>query len=362
MQIKPEIAEYFDRNRQRWDAAYFGTDSVEETPVYAQLHEYAMSESPMTGEKFYTNPEELVRWEAKKAYDIGMDIPDITFDCYNIEIEALGGEVKFFEDKAPELVDTPVKEKSELLQLDPPDPYSDGRMPFVLEVVENYESTFGHFPRLNVSAPFTLAANLRGVQQLLMDMVRDKPFVKDLLDYVTNEVLKPYLEAIFSARDYEGEVIAADAIASPPNLDLELLEELALGPLLALKEEFGKDVTLLNWWGEGQVKQPKKLMELKLRASSGRVLEGQDPDVDEVGPQLYRNYAGEQETSLILGVGTEIMMLGDPTSIRERVKRYLEAGKKLDNGFLLYFTNFVGDTPAENIQAAMEVVDKFGIK
>jgi len=360
MQIEDEIVEYFDRHRQKWDSAYFGTDSVDGTPVYAQLHEYAMENSPLSGKEFYTRPEELVRWEAKKAYEIGMDIPDITFDCYNIEIEALGGEVKFFEHKAPELVNTPVKEKPELLKLEPPDPYSDGRMPFVLEVVENYESTFGHFPRLNVSAPFTLAANLRGVQQFLMDIVRDRSFAKDLLGYVTQEVLQPYLEAIFSVRDYKGEVIAADAIASPPNLDVNSLKELALEPLLTLKEEFGDDVTLLNWWGESQVNRPERLLELKLQASSGKVLEGQDPDVDEVGPELFASYADSEKSSLVLGVGTDIMMLGDPLSIKKRVKKYLEAGLNLDVNFLLYFTNFVSDTPKKNIKAAMETVEKFG--
>lgn len=362
MNIKPEIVKYFEENRRRWDTAYFGSGDVEETPVYAQLHEYAMSQSPISGEEFYSKPEELIRWEAKKAYEIGLDIPDITFDCYNIEIEALGGEVKFFEDKAPELVEKPVNDKSDLLQLKPPDPYSDGRMPFVLELIKAYEKTFSHFPRLNVSAPFTLAANLRGVQQFLMDIVRDRSFVKDLLGYVTREVLQPYLEAIFSVRDYKGEVIAADAIASPPNLDINLLKELSLKPLLTLKEEFGDEVTLLNWWGESQVNQPKRLLELKLQASSGKVLEGQDPDVNEVGPELYANYADSKKASLILGIGTEIMMLGDPTSIKKRVKKYLKAGLNMDNRFLLYFTNFVGDTPKRNIQAAMETVKKFGGK
>lgn len=361
MEIEPEIVEHFVRRRKKWDRAYCGREPVERTPIYAQLHEYAMSRSPISGKEFYKNPKELVRWEAKKAHDIGLDIPDITFDCYNIEVEALGGEVKYFAEKAPELVGKPVDAKKELLKLGSPDPYSDGRMPFVLEVVEFYEELFGSFPRLNVTAPFTLAAKLRGVQQFLMDIVRDKSFVRDLLDYVTKEVLTPYLQAIFSTRDHEGEVIAADAIASPPNLDVELLEELALDPLLTLKEEFGRDVTILNWWGESQVNQPEKLMELKVRASSGRVLEGQDPDVSEVGPVLYRDYAEKKGTSLILGVGTEIMMLGDPKSIKERVERYLKVGKSLDKGFLLYFTNFVGDTPSENIQAAMEAVKSFGV-
>jgi len=144
------------------------------------------------------------------------------------------------------------------------------------------------------------------------------------------------------------------------SLDVNSLRELALEPLLTLKKEFGEDVTLLNWWGESQVNQPERLLELKLQASSGKVLEGQDPDVNEVGPGLYANYADSKKASLVLGVGTEIMMLGDPPSIKERVKKYLEAGLNVDSCFLLYFTNFVSDTPKKNIQAAMETVEKFG--
>ncbi len=360
MQINSKTVGYFVQNRKRWDDAYFGRGNVEGTPAYAQLHEYAMVQSPLSGEEFYTDGEELVNWEARTAHELRLDIPDITFDCYNIEVEALGGEVRYFDDKAPGLIDPPVENKSELLRLDPPDPYRDGRMPFVFEIVEEYENLFGCFPRLNVTAPFTLAAKLRGVQNFLMDIVRDSSFVKDLLSFVTEEVLEPYINAIKAVRSYEGEVIAADAIASPPNLDLDLLEELALQPLLQLKKSCGEDVVILNWWGESHVKDPNRLMELKTRASSGKVLEGQDPDVNELGPERYRDFALSRDTSLILGVGTDMMMMGDPTSVKERVKRYLKVGEDMKGRFLLYFTNLVGDTPLENIQAAMGVLKESG--
>lgn len=353
MQINSETIEYFVRNRKRWNEAYFGTGNVSRTPAYAQLHEYAMVHSPLTGEEFYTDGETLVHWEARTAHELRLDIPDITFDCYNIEVEALGGEVRYFDDKAPGLINPPVEKKSELLQLEPPDPYRDGRMPFVFEIIEEYENVFGCFPRLNVTAPFTLAAKLRGVQNFLMDIVRDSRFVKDLLSFVTEEVLEPYIDAIRASREHEGEIIAADAIASPPNLDLDLLEELALKPLLELKKSCGDDVVILNWWGESHVKVPDRLMELKIRASSGNVLEGQDPDVNEIGPEGFRDFALSHDSSLILGVGTDIMMMGDPASVRERVERYIKVGEEMKGNFLLYFTNLVGDTPLENIRAAI---------
>lgn len=46
MEINSNLIEYFDRNRKKWDAAYFGTEPVDGIPVYAQLHEYAMTRSP----------------------------------------------------------------------------------------------------------------------------------------------------------------------------------------------------------------------------------------------------------------------------------------------------------------------------
>jgi len=359
MQVNSNLIEYFDRNRKKWDAAYFGTGPVEGIPVYAQLHEYAMSRSSLSGKEFYRDGKELVRWEAKVAHELGLDIPDITFDCYNIEAEALGARVQFYKNKAPELVSTLLEDKRDLLQLSSPNPYKDGRMPFVLEIVDEYEDLFGHFPRLNVSAPFTLAANLRGVQQFLLDLLRDKAFVRELIDFVTEEVLVPYIEAIQKTRTSEGEIIAADAIASPPNLNLDLLEELALEPLLELKKRCGEEVIILNWWGESQVKEPDRLLELKYRAGSGAVIEGQDPDVAEVGPEIYSDFALSKDSSLILGMGTEVMMRGDPTSIKQRVKRYLQAGTRVEDRFLLYFTNFVGDTPLENIEAALKAVREY---
>lgn len=174
MKIDPQTIDYFVQGRKRWDDAYFDNGSGVNTPIYAQLHEFAMAHSSLSGEEFYKNGSALVKWEAKTAKELGLHIPDITFDCYNIEVEALGGEVEFYQDKAPELVETPLTDKGELLHLDSPDPYRDGRMPFVLEVVQKHEELFGSFPRLNVTAPFTLAAKLRGVQEFLLDIIMDR--------------------------------------------------------------------------------------------------------------------------------------------------------------------------------------------
>jgi hypothetical protein len=49
-------------------------------------------------------------------------------------------------------------------------------------------------------------------------------------------------------------------------------------------------------------KGPLKMLELKHQVCPGFV-EGQDPDVEELGPALYKEYAQKKGVTLILGVG-----------------------------------------------------------
>jgi uroporphyrinogen-III decarboxylase len=84
-------------------------------------------------------------------------------------------------------------------------------------------------------------------------------------------------------------------------------------------------------------------------------LEGQDPDVDTLGPAFYKEYAEEQDVPLVLGVGASFLAQAKPEEVRQRVKGYVEVGGK--NGrFALYLCNLGATTPPENVKAAIDAV------
>ncbi len=72
-------------------------------PVYAQMHEFAMNELGIQANTFYTTPEILAPAILEVAERYGIDVGFIDYDVYNIEVEALGQKVIFFEDHIPDV-------------------------------------------------------------------------------------------------------------------------------------------------------------------------------------------------------------------------------------------------------------------
>ena len=100
------------------------------------------------------------------------------------------------------------------------------------------------------------------------------------------------------------------------------------------------------------------MFELKLEVCP-EFLEGQDPDVAEIGPAVYRAYADERGVSLVLGIGAGFMDLSTPGEVTARVKYYIEVGGTKGR-FALYLCNLSAQTPPENIKAAIDAIHTYG--
>ncbi len=131
-------------------------------PVFAQLHEFALRQSGESGKKFYQNPEIFVKGILNTSKNISLDIPDIVWDAYNLEAEALGVKV-FFEDNAsPALDQTPIIEnEKDLAALKIPDPEVSGR----------YGFANAHNPRTGWVSEYCLAIDT-GITLLMAENTR----------------------------------------------------------------------------------------------------------------------------------------------------------------------------------------------
>ena len=113
-----------------------------------------------------------------------------------------------------------------------------------------------------------------------------------------------------------------------------------------------------NWVGEKYLKNPEEMLDLKHQGCPGFV-EGQDPDVEELGPAFYKEYAEKHDVPLILGIGAAFLALSTPKEVADRVRHYIEVGGK--NGrFALLLCNLGATTPPENVKAAIEAVHEYG--
>ena len=329
-------------------------------PVYAQMHEFAMKELKIPAQEFYTTPELITPATLEVAERYGMDVAYIDYDCYNIEVEGLGQKIIFSADQMPDVDRTAplITGPDDLDKIRTPDFNSEGRFARVIEMQVLFEKLTGLPPSLQFAAPFSLVANMRGIENLIMDIMLNPDFARGLFDAIVEEVLAPWI--LYQKRHFPNatSISGADATASLPILNPRILEEWVVPYILRLRELCGPEVHVPNWVGEKQVKRPAGILALKLQVSPG-FLEGQDPDVAALGPAFYKEYAEQHDVPLVLGVGASFMALSTPAEVRERVRHYVEVGGK--NGrFALYLCNLGATTPPENVRAAIEAVHTYG--
>ena len=177
-------------------------------------------------------------------YDaIQPDALTIGIDVYNVEAEALGCKVIYYEgdDTSIPAIGTDgavFREEEDLSSARVPDPRKDGRMPINLEVARNVLRVLGdELPiRGALSGPFSMAANLVGAERLFMLTVTNPAFVKDILLFASKVAMR-YGDAFIEAGCG---LVVFDSQASPELLSPKMYRELVLGPTKAIIDHFRK--------------------------------------------------------------------------------------------------------------------------
>jgi len=353
----PSDFQHFQEGAKRLETAMGGIP--DRVPVFAQIHEFAMKEIGISARDFYTTPEILVPACLEITQKMGIDVAAVDYDVYNIEAEAMGQDVIFFDDHMPDVdrARTLIQGPDDLHKISTPNFDQDARFPMVMEIQTLFEKLTGVIPTLQFTAPFSLAANIRGIEPLIMDILTNPGFARGLFDAIVEEILAPWI--LYQKKYFPSTkaVAGADATASIPVLNLKLIKEWVVPYILKLRQICGPEVYVPNWIGERHLKDPAAMLDLKLQVSPDFV-EGQDPDVAALGPEFYKAYAEEHELPLILGVGAGFLAQATPQEVKARVKHYIQAGGA--NGrFSLYLCNLGANTPVENIRAAIRTVHAF---
>jgi hypothetical protein len=201
-------------------------------------------------------------------------------------------------------------------------------------------------------------ANIRGTENLLFDMMLNPTFARDLFDRAIEEVLVPwilYQKAYFPAAT---NIVGSDASASVPILNPGMIQAWIVPDISRLRALCGPEIYVPNWVGEALLPEPEKMLDLK-RQVAADFIEGQDPDVEVLGPERYLAYAQKHDLALLLGVGAAFMDASSPEAVADRVRHYIEVGKQHDR-FAIFFCNLGATTPPENIRVAVETARSYG--
>ena len=348
----------FQEGAKRLEDAMKGVP--DRVPVYAQMHEFAMQELGVKAREFYRTPEIITPGTLEIAERYGIDIGFLDYDVYNIEAEALGQKVIFFENHIPDVDRSAplISGPEDLHKIKTPNFDIAGRCHQVIEMQRIYEKLTGLPSSLQFCGPFSLAANIRGLDMLIRDILLSPDFARGLFDAIVEEVLAPWI--LYQKKHFPNatSIGGSDATASLPIVNMRILEKWIVPYILRLREICGPEVYVPNWVGEKHLKNPQDMLALKLQVSPG-FLEGQDPDVKALGPEMYKAYAQEHDLPLVLGVGASFLAQATLEEVEERVKRYVEVGGQ-GGRFALYLCNLGATTPPENVKAAIEAVHTYG--
>lgn len=215
-------------------------------------------------EDVYYSSEGIARAQIRAKELFGHDNVMSPWGCLLVEAEALGCTLKKKRDYYPSVVERPIKSEKDLGNLSIPNPYRDGRMPLVLESLRILSKQVGeHTPVIGmISSPVLVASEIRGYEELLMEMIKNPDFVHEILDVVTASSIE-YVKAMCQEDVFA--VMLENAFMNRDVLDRQRCKEFVLNYSKKLVDEIKKlDVYVV----EHNCSRPESLyidMELDLK-------------------------------------------------------------------------------------------------
>jgi uroporphyrinogen decarboxylase len=157
------------------------------------------------------------------------DILTVGVDVYNVEAEAAGAKVRFYDtNDVPSVEGRRIRPGQNIGLLPLPDPERSGRMYVFLEAGRRVAVRHGRdvFLRGALSAPFSMACELAGSEPMLLALVDDPEWAATLLDFCAAAV-QAYGKAFV---DRGLGVVLFDSQAAPPLVSPALYRRIVLPP------------------------------------------------------------------------------------------------------------------------------------
>jgi len=172
--------------RERVEAVY-GMKTADRIPFVPAIYEHKGALIGKSPSQICRNAEFLSAGLKKELETYDPDMLVIGIDVYNVEAEALGCQVVYFEDSndVPGIVEPIIHSRAGLARLGIADPETEGRMPVYLEVAERVRSEIGSdiILRGAVTGPYSMAAELVGAEQFVLLTVEDPEFSRHVLEF-----------------------------------------------------------------------------------------------------------------------------------------------------------------------------------
>ncbi len=166
---------------------------VDRVPLMPITMMFAADQIGVKYSRYVSDYRVLVEGQLRTAERFDLDFVSCISDPAR-EAGDLGAPVRFFDDQPPAFVESEalLTDKSKLLALKVPDPLSGGRMLDRINAAALLKEKAGQQTVVEgwVEGPCALAADIRGINNLMTDFYDDPAFVTDLMSFVTEVAIE----------------------------------------------------------------------------------------------------------------------------------------------------------------------------
>ena len=293
-----------------------------------------------------------------------LDLLIANMDVYNFEAEAMGAKIGFYKDHCPDFDrDSYFINGPEDLDKIRYDGLDKGRFPYLIEYSKAYKQYTGVDSFPTFSAPWTLAGNLYGLDNLVVDAKTDPEFVHEFLRRIVDDFHVPMLKELSQVIPGMRELSLVDAFATVPMVDVQIVEEFIRPYLERLVQKLDMPgIPLLDTAFFGSALLPEaerhKFEDFVVWAN-GRFF-CSDPDAEVLTPEYARTRATEYGLPLQTGVDAKLLEFGTVQEVVDKVKHYVLAGKNGPTPCIFFLNNVAPRVPIENLWAAIHTVEVYG--
>lgn len=160
----------------------------------------------------------LVEAQIRTAEEFGFDHVSCVSDPAR-EATDCGAEAEFFEDQPPAIIEKRARlaDKTDLAGLQIPDPLGGGRMNDRVRAADLFKQRVGNDKLIEgwIEGPIAEAADLRGLNTLMLDLIDEPAFVRDLFAFVVEMELRFARAQVQAGADIIGVGDAAASLIGP---------------------------------------------------------------------------------------------------------------------------------------------------
>ncbi len=339
------------RERVRRAAHREGTDCVAAMPY---MYDIAAVTAGIPLKQFYTDPQAMVRAQLTLHEQVGQDVIAIGSDNFYIA-EGFGCQTTRSNEELPALVKPPLAKMADVFDLTVPDPYTQGRMPVMLEALRLARKAVGAEVALRSpgTGPFALASYFIGTQQWLLEVAQVEAEMDEANEAAVHHALELASAALIrfgkACWDAGADILhCGDSLASCNVISPQTFARFSfpyLQKVFRAWHDYGVTCALLHICGNST-----KVLDLYAATGADLV------EIDHAVAMSVAKQRIGQRVALVGNVDTVTELLqGTPLTVRASAQRCIDQAGS-GGGFLLGSGCIVPRyTPIENVQEMVRV-------